>query len=128
MVTIPRLNAFDYERNNRQMRVDYLMNKIQPNNMKIMLQRAEKKTLRESETREVLQMVCNTSEDIMLRFAEYIDRLEPNSEFDSKILDEMDKMLEYANECIHDIGTTYQCRVNTFILKAEDYMRIGYVR
>jgi len=126
LVSIPRLQTFDYETNNRELRIHYLLNKIQPDVMKVMFQRAEKKTLKESETREIYQMVCNTSEDIIMRFAGYIDELAPNSAFDSKILDEMDKMLEYANECILDICRTYQCKLYKFILEEKNYMGHDY--
>jgi hypothetical protein len=128
MVTIPRLQAFDYEKNNRDLRIDYLLNKVQPDAMKMLIQRAEKKTLKESETREVYIMVCNTGEDIIMRFAAYIDELAPNSQFNSHILDEMNKMLEYANECMEDISKTYQCRYYKFITDDTNFMSINYNR
>jgi hypothetical protein len=126
MVTIQRLQEFNYEKNNRDLRISYLQKTIDPDTMKIMFQRAEKKTLKDAETREVYQMVCNTGEDIITRFAAYIDRLSLNSEFDSNILDEMDKMLEYANECKDEICKTYQCKLHKFNLKETNYMTIDY--
>jgi hypothetical protein len=126
MVSIPRLQAFDYEKNNRELRISYLLNKIEPDIMKIMFQRAEKKTMKDAEMREVYQMICNTGEDIIFRFFAYIEGLTTNSAFNANILDEMDNMLEYANECIDDICKTYNCKIHKFIIEPTNYMGINY--
>jgi hypothetical protein len=127
MVSIPRLQAFDYEKNNRELRISYLLNKIEPDIMKVMFQRAEKKTMKDAEMREVYQMICNTGEDIILRFFAYIEGLTKNSAFNANILNEMDNMLEYANECIDDICKTYHCKIHKFIVnETTNYMGIDY--
>jgi hypothetical protein len=79
MVNITRLQAFDYEKKNRDLRIDYLLNKIEPDVMKVMFQRAEKKTMKDAEMREVYQIVCNTGEDVIFRFYAYIEELSVNS-------------------------------------------------
>ena len=124
-VTIPRLQAFDYEKNNRELRIDYMMKEIDEDCMKILLQRAEKKTLKETEIREVLQMVCNTAEDVIFRFFRYVENLPTNCEvWNDDILKEMDTMLEYANECTEDICRTYNCKLYPFVINDKGYMNI----
>jgi hypothetical protein len=123
LVTIARLEIFDYEKKNRELRIDYLMNKTDEDTMKILLQRNEKKTMKDTEIREVYVMVCNTAEDIIYRFYAYIENLPRiNVTWNSDILDEMNAMLVYANECIDDICKTYQCRLTHFITKESGFM------
>ena len=128
-VVIPRLQAFRYEENNRELRIDYMMQKINEDCMKILLQRAEKKTLKEAETREVYQMVCNTAEDIIFRFYRYIENLPTAYEdWNGDILKEMDNMLEYANECIEDICKTYNCKLYPFSMNERTYMQLVVIQ
>jgi len=124
LVAIPRFQNFDYERNNRELRIKYLMNETDEQNLKVELQRAEKKTLKDAEIREVYEMVCNTAEDIIFRFYAYIEMLPLECQtWNSSILDEMNPMLEYANECIKDICKTYHCKLNKFMTSHENFMR-----
>jgi glutaredoxin 2 len=114
---------------NRELRIDYMMQKINEDCMKILLQRAEKKTLKEAETREVYQMVCNTAEDIIFRFYRYIENLPTACEdWNGDILKEMDNMLEYANECIEDICKTYNCKLYPFSMNERRYMQLVVIQ
>jgi hypothetical protein len=121
-VIIERIQEFDYERKNRQLRIYYLRKLLTQDELKIALQREEKKTLKNAETREVFQMLITTAEDIMNRFYHYIIALPTESHWDNSIINEMDYMLNYANECIGDICQTYGCTMRKLNTQLDNYM------
>jgi hypothetical protein len=140
----------NYEATNRQYRIQYMMNEISESQLKILLQRNEKKVLKTNELRDVYLMLTNTAKDILFRFRDYIERLpdehviretrirynnvpdpsnigEPipeNTVWNANILKEMDVMIEYTNECFEDISKTYGCA--QYRLSTNPYMNSGF--
>lgn len=100
--------------NNRHLRVDYMMNKIGEEQFKRAIQQLEKKTEKAREYANVLEILVNTTNDVLARFCElayrktnafrYMDALEDT---DISILDEIPLIVKYVNECLEEISKTY---------------------
>ena len=143
------MEIYNHETTNRRFRIEFMMNEITEDRLKILLQRNEKKALKTIELRDVYQMIINTAKDIIFRFHDYVNSLpylenigpyrnlnikytvapdatnigepdESNTVWNANILKEMDLMLEYANECFGDISNTYGC--TTHMLTIIPYM------
>ena len=102
----------NYEARNEALRVSYLMNNITETEMRILLQRDDKRYHRRAELTDVYQLLINTVTDILYRFLDSLQNgtKEPvPSMIDDSILSEIDKIVEYANECLADISYTYSC-------------------
>jgi len=110
---VERHPPVDYERRNEKLRVKYLMNEITEAEMKIQLQKDDKMHNRNQEQSNIFQMVSTTVTDIMFRFLDYLQQAEPYNEyvegFSMEILDEVEPIIKYANECLADVSYTYSC-------------------
>ena len=99
--------------NNQDLRIDYLRNKISEDNFKIQIQRLDKKHQKNREIHNVLTILYNTITDILYRLDNEVrsgtfyslSAVEKQSTID--ILNEIDRIREYVNECLHDISKTY---------------------
>ena len=100
----PRPEA--YERRNQDLRVQYLSNEISEADFKILLQRDDKRHHKAQEVSEIFDIVVNVVTDIMYRFLTYIDEAPPN-EIDGEMFVEIDRIVDYANECLADVSKTY---------------------
>jgi len=101
----------NYQQKNENLRVKYLMNEITEKEMQDELQRDDKKHHKNQELAEVITLLTNTVSDILYRF---LDFLEENKEqkpqhIDVTIMDEIEKIVDYSNECLSDISHTYSC-------------------
>ena len=96
----------NYERANETLRVKYLMKEISEEEMKDQLQRDDKRHNKLQELADIYQVVCNTVRDIMYRF---LDQLQTQDTFSMDILDEINPLVKYANECLADVSHTYSC-------------------
>jgi hypothetical protein len=91
---------------NERLRVQYMRRRISEENFKITLQRMDKRIEKKRETRDIITLLLTTSTDIILRFYNKL-RDETNPELDGKILDELKPIVDYANECLLEIGKVY---------------------
>jgi hypothetical protein len=104
---------------NQDLRILYLRNFISKERFRTTIQQRQKKTHKYNEIRNVIDVVVNTVTDILFRFREYLTN-SPQTECNIEMLDEIDKIREYANECLSDISNTY----NSVLLQFNDIMRL----
>lgn len=91
---------------NQDLRVSYMRNRLTPERFKSLLQQRNKKTHKHREILNIIDVVINTTTDILYRFREYLAN-SPPTECNIEILQEIESIREYANECLHDISYTY---------------------
>jgi len=121
-VEMPRY-IFDRLVNNQDLRIKYMRNHLEENKFKILIQQSDKKHQRNREIHQVMQMIHDTSTDIILRFLDVIKTptelvvgLEPRPEWscDFSILEEIPSIIEYANTCFQEISHAYNCKTIVF--------------
>ena len=124
--SILHVNAVDRARyyynhtlDNQNLRIMYMRNQITSERFKVLVQQRHKKTHKHREIVNVIDIVVNTTTDIIYRFREYLVS-SPQTECDIGMLDEIARIREYANECLMDISYTY----NSVILRFTDTMRM----
>jgi hypothetical protein len=145
-----RVHIDNYESRNRDLRISFMMNKIDETKYKMMLQQREKKRNKSQDLFNVIQIFVNTIDDILMRFyAEYsvgwheyrdlnsgrnIEGVDEESARMKMVLAmnhllELDTIVKYVNECFEDISLTYNSvklhvRKNLAILNSEviDYL------
>lgn len=137
LLQVERPNPPNYERRNEDLRVQYLMKEITEAEMRLLLQRDDKRYHRNQELVEVYTLLANTVTDILYRFYDDLNNrksevpIENRPDIDISMLSEIDRIVEYANECLADISHTYSCsryviEQNLRLLKgnsALDYIR-----
>ena len=104
----------NYERRNENLRVMYLMKEIAEAEMKDQLQRDDKRHNKIQEIADIYTIVSATVTDIMYRFLHHIENECRPSEFSTAILDEIEPLVKYANECLADVSHTYSCTKMVF--------------
>jgi hypothetical protein len=112
MLVVERPEGVNYERRNEDLRIQYLMNEITEKEMQDTLQRDDKRHHRTQELAEIYTIVVNTTADILYRFLNYLDenKIHPVPDtIDTSMLDEINKIIDYANECLVDVAHTYSC-------------------
>jgi len=118
----------NYERRNEELRVKYLMNEISEAEMKEQLQRDDKRHNKIQEISDIYTMVSTTVTDIMYRFLDHLQNgCEPNK-FSMDILNEIDPLVKYTNECLADVSYTYSCTKMVFGENIRLYTGIHAVR
>ena len=101
-----RYRQVDYAERNQSLRVSYMRNHITQEQFKISLQRNEKKNEKAREIRNVLDILFSTVTDIIYRFRAHLNAAQINS-WEANILEELDVIVDYVNECLVDISRTY---------------------
>jgi hypothetical protein len=99
---------YNYVENNQQLRIKYMRGLIDESNFKLLIQQHEKKHQKNLEIRNILQLVHDSGSDIIFRFYDEYSKYDWNG--DQRILNEMDALISYANECLTDICKTYKCK------------------
>ena len=109
MMETERPRPPNYERRNEDLRVNYLMNEISEQVMRDQLQKDDKRHHKNQELADIYTLLGNTVTDIMFRFAEKLEREKDTKleKIDDSILNEITKIVEYANECLLDVAHTY---------------------
>lgn len=107
-------------RDNQDLRILYLRNQLSAERFKVLVQQRHKKTHKHREIRNVIDVVVNTVTDIIYRFREYLTN-GPQTECNIEILDEIDRIREYANECLFDISHTY----GSVLLRFNENLQMG---
>jgi hypothetical protein len=98
--------AVDHVLNNQGLRIQYLRNLITEEDFKTQIQRIDKKHQKNREIHNVLTVLYNTATDIIYRFYDSINDIQRARD----ILNEMDTILSYVNECLLDISKTYNSK------------------
>jgi hypothetical protein len=91
-----------------------MRNNISEADFKIALQRNEKKNDKSNEIRNVLDILFSTITEIMYRFRAHLHAALPN-QWTLDILEEVDPIVDYANECLADIAHTYGSKRMRFL-------------
>jgi hypothetical protein len=107
--------------NHQDLRVAYLRKYIDETEFKLRLQRMDKRTNQHRETYDILTVIQNAVTDILYRYHNKMvntntryDRLtEEEKSFILLIPDEIKNIINYANECLKDVSTTYGTRERT---------------
>ena len=96
-----------YEARNEELRVKYLMKEVTEEDMKEQLHRDDKRHSRLQELSDIYTMVITTVTDIMFRFLHHLENESRPNQFSTDILNEIDPLVEYANECLSEVSYTY---------------------
>jgi hypothetical protein len=112
-----RYNHLQYNENarvqhNQQLRIQYMRNQLSAERFKSLVQQSDKKYMKKKELNDVFQMVHETTTGILLRFLKEI--AVRDWKMDVSTLEEIPRLLEYANECLLDISRTYQSKLVVF--------------
>ena len=113
---LPRFHV-DHVLNNQDLRVLYLRNLINEADLKTKLQRGEKKNEKKREAYNVVTMVSNAVTDILYRFDDRVSSLGLYTNMSSEektglqdILNEVNAIVDYANECFLEMSVTYNSK------------------
>jgi len=110
------LYRVDHVQNNMELRVAYLMDTITADEFKIRVQRANKQHSKMREMSDIIRLYIQTVADICARLHDYAGKIvmaKSNEDaasilkHASEIVDEVEAIRKYANECFVDIGNTY---------------------
>lgn len=100
---LPRFEV-NHVLNNQDLRIQYMRNHISEDYFKTQIQRQDKKHKKHQEIHNILMVLYNTATDILYRFD---DGVRSQSSEPMAILDEMNTIVAYVNECLDNIGTAY---------------------
>ena len=101
------LPRFNYEYNNEELRIKFLLNEIDENIFKLKIQQNYKKSQYHKEISSIIGMIVASTIDIIYRYVyENIDYSEYKKEFDF--------LQVYANEHLEEISNIYQYRKYQF--------------
>jgi hypothetical protein len=114
-IELDEIRPLDYEKKNRQLRIKYLLNELDDTEFKSRIQQADKKYSKHNETQDVYRLVVTGSKDIILRYNAFL--ISDITNQNASILNEIDVLIKYANECICDIKRTYVSSVRLFTNK-----------
>jgi len=92
---------------NRKLRIQYLMNVLTENDFKAIIQQLEKKNNKSREYINIYQMLVDVSGDKFREIAEQSGIL--TTEQLTEIIQYFDKLIEYFNENIANVGKRYKC-------------------
>jgi ribosomal protein S27AE len=107
-------NADTQQRIHQDLRIKYMLNKIDENNFKTQLQRINKKQEKNQEILNILEMTYYAVTDIIYRIQHQLN--DTPDHFNIIIFDELQNLVEYSNECFLDISKTY----NSIFLRFDD--------
>lgn len=102
---------------NQDLRVKYLMNKIDETQLKTALQRCDKRVQKNQEIHAILTMTNDTVTDILHRLLKHLKNYRPVQPFAphfdeaENMLDEIDRLADYVNECFADISKHYHSKL-----------------
>lgn len=117
---------YNYEANNRELRIQYMMNQICEALFKSRLHAQNKKNHRTLEIRNILRLTIDTLTDIIYRFNQtmVVPRGDLNFAVLNDVLNEIEEFRNYVNECFGDISHTY----NSIQLKFDNKFNLDRVK
>jgi len=98
---------------NETLRISYMRNQIDENQFKSSLQRNEKKYAKSREIHNVLEILLNTVTSIVFRFIQHLNEA-PVDNWSLDILEEIDPIVDYVNECLRETSKTYSSKIIQF--------------
>ena len=98
---------------NETLRIAYMRNQIDETYFKTQLQRNEKKYAKNRDIHNVLEILLNTITSIVFRFIQHL-REAPVDNWSLDILEEIDPIVDYVNECLREASKTYSSKVIQF--------------
>jgi hypothetical protein len=104
----PRYRVDHFEKN-QELRVKYLCNEIDEEELKIQVQRNDKKHRKLTDILNVFTLVDTTMTDLVYRIIDSLEKSKPDEHSLDIILKEVDELVEYSNILFKDIAFTYNC-------------------
>jgi len=108
-VILPRYDVRDRMRRNEELRIRYMRNQITEEEFKVMLQRNQKRIDKYTEIHNVLEILLTTVSEIIYRFTEHLS-LCRDGNWNMQILNEINAIVDYTNECLQEISKTYSSK------------------
>jgi len=112
-VIVPRYRVEERVQRNEMLRIQYMRNIITEDHFKTTLQRNEKKVDKHREIYNVLTILQTTITDIVFRFINHLTEAPPGN-WNITILEEIDPIVNYVNECLRDTAKTYKSKLIQF--------------
>jgi hypothetical protein len=97
---------------NQLLRIRYMRNFIDEQKFKLLIQQTNKKNEKKREIHAVFQMVYDIIKDYILQFIN--DLRSHNWSYDISIIDNIEAILTYANECLLNISEIYDSKLISF--------------
>ena len=121
-VEIPRYTN-DGARENEKLRVNYMRNKIDETSFKKELHKKQKLHEKNKEICDLFVMFNHTTTDIIYRYQDALSKAISISQVDDTfdIIEEIQPLVKYVNECFTSISTTYKCVKMVMICKRKEF-------
>ena len=94
---------------NIDIRISYLNKTIDEKHFKSLLLRRQKAISLKTEIYNVIHLLVTTVTDILFRLRANLQMSSSANECDTKIMDEVQEITKYVNDCLNEIGLTYSC-------------------
>ena len=107
-VELPRFTVEHFNKN-QELRVKYLCNEISEEDLKIQVQRNDKKNRKQTEISNILRLIETMITDIVYRVIDDLQKSLPNEHKFDEIIKEIDESREYCNNLFKDVAFTYNC-------------------
>jgi hypothetical protein len=107
-VELPRFTVEHFNKN-QELRVKYLCNEISEEDLKIQVQRNDKKNRKQTELSNILRLIETMMTDIVYRVLDDLNKSLPNEHKFDEIVKEVDELKEYCNNLFKEVAFTYNC-------------------
>ena len=107
-VELPRFTVEHFNKN-QELRVKYLCNEISEEDLKIQVQRNDKKNRKQTEFSNILRLMETMMTDIVYRVIDDLQKSLPNEHKFDEIIKEIEELREYCNNLFKDVAFTYNC-------------------
>lgn len=114
-VEIPRFHVGNELDMNRDLRIDFMMNRITEDKLKIEIQKRDKKNQRNKELSNILRTFVSCSTDLLYRLNEYLVQYDD-------ILNEMGELRLYTNHCMESTFKMYGSTMKHMINESFEYI------
>jgi hypothetical protein len=116
---IPRYHVGDRVRINENLRIQYMRKIITEEQFKTTLQRNDKKNEKYREIHNILTILLTTVTDIIFRFIAHLET-SPAGNWQPDILNEINPIVNYVNECLEDTARTYKSKPLMFTYEIQE--------
>jgi hypothetical protein len=99
----------NYLERNQELRVNYLLNEIDEETFKMLVQRNDKKHRKNNEISQVIQVSITTVTDIVFRIIDNLKKSASGEDKFDELMSEFNGVREYCNEIFKDISFAYGC-------------------
>ena len=99
----------DYVQRNQDLRIQFMMNEIDEEEFKLIIQRNDKKNKKNTEVAQVIQLSNTALTDIIYRLKDHLKNTQPNKYNLETFHQELDELRKYCNDIFKDIAFTYSC-------------------